>query len=265
MNKHEYINDSGVKSTIFNMDCLEAMREMPDNHFDLAIVDPPYGINAEQGTNLQTRNRFKHKEYGWDSSPPDSEYFAELNRVSVSQIIWGANHFRFSNSPNFVVWDKGKTCRSRAFSDCELAWVSPNIKGFGVSGGRVFDGSQGMVSNNGHNPPNRIHPTQKPIQLYEWILDKYATCKYCENTGQYYEDVAGDGGSRMLQPCDCDCVNEDGSVRSIRILDTHLGSGSSRIAANRLGFEFVGYELDKDYFNDHIKRFENEVAQKRLF
>lgn len=215
-------------STVYLMDCIEGMKQFPDKIFDLAVVDPPYGINAEQGTNLQTRTKFSHKEYGWDSKPPSEEYFEELERVSKNQIIWGANHFRFLPTPNFIVWDKGITCRGRAFSDCELAWGSKGIKGFGVSGGRMFDGKQGMVANNGHMGAERIHPTQKPIDLYDWIFAKYAS-----------------GGNL--------------------ILDTHLGSQSSRIAANKAGLDFIGFEIDREYFDNGNTRFKNFVSQGVLF
>lgn len=214
--------------TITNEDNMALMGRYPDQYFDLAIVDVPYGINAEQGTNLQTRTRFKDKEYGWDNKPPDESYFTELFRVSKKQIMWGANHFRFTNSPNFIIWDKGITCRSRAFSDCEMAWVSPNIKGFGISGGRMFDGKQGMVASNGHLTQNRIHPTQKPISLYKWILDKYA-------------------------------------IEGEKILDTHLGSGSIAIACHDYKFDLTACELDKDYFEDAMKRITNHTNQQKLF
>lgn len=142
----------------------------------------------------------------WDSSIPDREYFKDLFRVSVRQIIWGGNYFNLPASQYFAVWDKGETMYGRDFAECELAWVS--------SGGtRIFKKSPNQI--------NRIHPTQKPVSLYAWIMRNYA------------------------KPGD-------------KILDTHLGSGSSRIAAYRLGFDFYATEIDKEYFEAQEKRFRCE-------
>lgn len=207
---------------VFNIDCMEAMREMKDNQFDLAIVDPPYGIGAEQGTNRASRIMFKEKKLGWDASHPSAGYFQELRRISVNQIIWGANHF-ISLIPNpdsrhWVVWDKKNP--DRCFADCEMAWCS-NMDNARVWGSRRV---QELNSADG----GKIHPTQKPIALYKWLLKNYA------KEGDY-------------------------------ILDTHLGSGSSRIAAHDMGFDFTGYEIDKDYFDAANKRFENHIRQGSIF
>lgn len=212
---------------IFNIDCMEYMATQPDNAFDLAIVDPPYGI-GESGKNNKTRSRLSiAKDYkpfaGDDLEPPSIEYFSELRRISTNQVIWGANHFSdrvgFSSSC-WLVWDKlnGKN----DFADCELALTS-----FKTSVRKFTFRWAGMLQQNMKNKETRIHPTQKPIQLYQWILEKYAS------PGQ-------------------------------RILDTHLGSGSSAIAAHYFGCEFVGCELDKDYYYAAKKRFDNETRQVAL-
>ena len=216
-----------MKSEVFNMDCIEGMKQYPDNYFELAIVDPPYGIN-ESGQTNKTRGKIaKSKDYGnknWDNNSPDSLYFNELIRVSKNQIIWGANHFISKipfDSSCWIVWDKdnGET----DFADCELAWTSFK------TAVRKFDFKwQGMLQGDMKNKEFRIHPTQKPVKLYKWLLQNYAK--------------EGD-----------------------KILDTHLGSGSSRIAAYDLGFEFTGFELDKDYFEASEKRFQQHIQQLTLF
>jgi site-specific DNA-methyltransferase (adenine-specific) len=216
-----------MKNEVFNMDCIEGMKQYPDNYFELAIVDPPYGINESGQTNKTRGKLTKSKDYGnknWDISSPDKLYFDELIRVSKNQIIWGANHFISKipfDSSCWIVWDKdnGET----DFADCELAWTSFN------SAVRKFDFKwQGMLQGDMKNKELRIHPTQKPVKLYKWLLTNYAK--------------KGD-----------------------KILDTHLGSGSSRIAAYDLGFEFTGFELDKDYFEASEKRFQQHIAQLTLF
>lgn len=193
-------------SEVYNMDCMEYMKSIPDKFFDLAVVDPPYGISITK-MNMGGRNTIKPDlNKKWDSSIPDREYFKDLFRVSVRQIIWGGNYFNLPASQYFAVWDKGETMYGRDFAECELAWVS--------SGGtRIFKKSPNQI--------NRIHPTQKPVSLYAWIMRNYA------------------------KPGD-------------KILDTHLGSGSSRIAAYRLGFDFYATEIDKEYFEAQEKRFRCE-------
>lgn len=205
-----------MKSEVYNQDCLEAMREMPDKAFDLAIVDPPYGIGANQEKPHNGWQDWGIKQ--WDSAAPDSSYFVELFRVSKNQIIWGANHFieRINrNSPAWILWDKGQ--RDFSLADGELAWSSFN------RAMRIFTMSRAAALQEG-----KIHPTQKPIALYKWLLQNYAEPHWS-------------------------------------VLDTHLGSGSSRIAAYDLGFDFTGYELDADYFDAQEKRFQEHIAQPKLF
>jgi DNA (cytosine-5-)-methyltransferase len=211
-----------------NMDCMDYMRKCSDKQFNLAIVDPPYGI-GESGAKNRTRDHLaKAKDYhpifGKDKAPPDIEYFNELKRVSKNQIIWGANHFVDLipfKSPCWLVWDKdnGKA----DFADCELAYTSFN------SAVRKFTFRwNGMLQGNMKHKEGRIHPHQKPVALYKWILSHYAK--------------AGD-----------------------IILDTHLGSGSSRIAAYDMGFDFIGTEIDSEYFEEQEKRFKDHCAQGCLF
>lgn len=201
-------------------DNMEMMARYPDKYFDLAIVDPPYGINAEQGTNRASRKMFSDKVYGWDSSIPGSDYFNELRRVSIHQIIWGGNYFlnHLGNTRGFVIWDKLNP--DRCFADCEFAWSSID----GVA--RIFNTTRVQELNKKDN--GKIHPTQKPTQLYKWLLSNYAK--------------EGD-----------------------KILDTHLGSMSIAIACYDRGFELTGCELDKDYFDAGIKRVENHKKQLTIF
>ena len=205
---------------LLNIDCMEYMRTLPDKAFDLAIVDPPYGIgvNVNMGRRKGQAHSGYHKFAGMDIAPPQSDYFDELRRVSKNMIIWGANHFIDNfpfncSSPCWIVWDKGFS-ENVSFAQFELAWTTFK------SVCKKFDKSP--------NDHARIHPTQKPVKLYEWLLQNYAK--------------AGD-----------------------RILDTHLGSGSSAIAAHYGGFDFVGCELDTDYFNAAKQRFERETAQLAMF
>lgn len=202
---------------LLNIDCMEYMAGLPDKAFDLAIVDPPYGINVNHNMGRRAGNApSDYKPAVWDSMPPEKAYFDELQRVAKHSIIWGANHFieRIAKpSPCWIVWDK-LFSEDVSFASCELAYtdfdsVTKRIK---LSSARV----------------NGIHPTQKPVKLYEWLLTNYA------KPGQ-------------------------------RILDTHLGSGSSAIAAHNLGFDFVGMELDADYYAAACKRFEQHKAQGSLF
>lgn len=205
-----------MKSEVFNTDCLEAMRQMPDKAFDLAIVDVPYGI-GEDGGKFRDRLGGGHRvlpKKNWDSKSPTQEYFDELFRVSWYQIIWGANHFIdkiAKPSAGWIYWDK---LMGGDFADGELAWSNFNrpLQKF------TYCNKRGGA----------IHPTQKPVALYRWLLTNYA---------------------------------KPGNT----ILDTHLGSGSSRIAAYDLGFDFTGYELDADYFDAQEKRFANHIAQPKLF
>lgn len=210
-------------SEVFNIDCMDALREAPDNHWDLAICDPPYGIGADEQQNESAKsgrisNGGRWKEYKptqWDRNIPTAEYFNELLRVSKNQIIWGGNYYELPLS-GVVVWFKGY---NGTLPDGEFAKAS--FKTF-----RVFSLSRVDAYINCQDV--KIHPTQKPVALYKWLLTNYA------KTGQ-------------------------------KILDTHLGSGSSRIAAYDLGFDFTGYELDTDYFNAQEERFAIHCSQGKLF
>ena len=217
-------------SETYNMDCIQGMKEYPDNYFQLAIVDPPYGINIHKMNYTQSTNGgvAKRKDYSsvgdWDSNTPDAKYFIELMRVSKNQIIWGGNYFDLPLTKSWLVWDKRTEAKySNDFADCELAWNSFDKPA------KIFRWLwSGMMQQDMKNKEDRIHPTQKPVKLYEWLLMNYAN--------------AGD-----------------------KTLDTHLGSGSSRIAAHNLGFDFVGFELDKEYYENEQKRFKQVTAQQVLF
>ncbi len=209
---------------LHNIDCMIALKEIKDNEFDLAIVDPPYGINinVSMGRRKGDKKSDYHKFAGNDTSIPSAEYFIELKRVSRNQIIFGGNYMieHLQNTPCFIVWDKNN---SGNFADAELAWTSFN------TATRIFKSTwNGMLQHDMKNKEIRIHPTQKPIKLYEWLLLNYAK--------------EGD-----------------------KILDTHLGSGSIAIACHNLGYDLEGYELDKEYFEAAKKRLEQHQAQKRLF
>jgi site-specific DNA-methyltransferase (adenine-specific) len=217
------------KATIHNVDCMELLKATPDKFYDLAIVDPPYGI-GENGDRNKSRGKLatsqNYKAFaGNDLDAPNIDYFNELVRVSKNQIIWGANHFAdrlpCPKSPCWIVWDKvnGET----DFADSELAYTSfkTAVRNFRFQW-------QGMLQGDMKNKESRIHPTQKPVKLYEWLLTNYAK--------------QGD-----------------------KILDTHLGSGSHAIACNNFGFELTACELDKDYYEASIKRIQQATAQERLF
>lgn len=211
----------------YNMDCMEYMRTLPDKAFDLAVVDPPYGIGMDGGTiggSVLAKNTYFPKK-GWDKEPPQAEYFEALERVSKNQIIFGANYFMSrivkKDSSCWLVWDKDNG--SNNFADCELAYTSF------TSAVRKFRYRwQGMLQECPKNKETRIHPTQKPVALYAWIFSRYA------NPGD-------------------------------KILDTHLGSGSSRIAAYDAGLDFVGCEIDKDYFAAQEARFAAHAAQLTMW
>jgi len=202
------------------------MAEYPDKYFDLAIVDPPYGIDIAKtgqvgGGKCAVVSQYKKSE--WDNDTPSIEYFEKLRRVSKHQIIWGGNYMidYLYNTPCFIVWDKDNTGN---FADAELAWTSFK------SPTRIFKYRwNGMLQENMKAKEDRIHPTQKPVQLYKWLLKNYA------------------------KPTD-------------KILDTHLGSGSSAIAAYDFGIaEFVGCEIDADYYTAAKKRFDIHCLQTKLF
>jgi site-specific DNA-methyltransferase (adenine-specific) len=207
-----------IKSEVFNLDCIEGMKQYPDKYFELAIVDPPYGLERLQKGSLRlggTKGNYKQK-LNWDKKP-NEDYFNELFRVSKNQIIWGANNFILPPTEYFCIWDKKQTVDN--FATAEYAWVSMGLK----KPAKIF-----TYSIYQHNQTNKIHPTQKPIKLYKWILQNYTK--------------EGD-----------------------KILDTHLGSGSSRIAAYDMDFEFTGFELDKDYFDSSEKRFQQHIQQLTIF
>lgn len=220
----------------FNIDCMIAMKELPDKAFDLAVVDPPYGSGFTEGGGCKgwftkyrdderdpNWSRFgerfdRYKEGGkvisWDIAPT-REYFKELFRVSKNQIIWGGNYFQLPPTRCFLIWRKTNIPSGFSMAMAEYAWTSFN------ENAKVYECSS-------LNQEGRFHPTQKPVALYRWI----------------YSNFAKDGD---------------------KILDTHLGSGSSRIAAYEMGFDFTGYEIDEDYFKKQEERFEAYTAQISLF
>jgi|SRR5690242_19161468 len=207
---------------LLNINCMEYMKTVPDKHFDLAIVDPPYGIgvNMNAGRKKDTRSK-KRTVKKWDNEAPSAEYFKELRRVSKNQIIWGANHMIEQiviNSPGWIFWDKC-VAEGCSFSDGELAWTS-----FDQALKKAVIPYSGFIGMEGE----KFHPTTKPIKLYKWILTHYAK--------------EGD-----------------------KILDTHAGSFSIGIACHDYKFDLVGCELDKDYYNAALKRFNNHKAQQVLF
>lgn len=191
------------------------MARYPDKYFDLAIVDPPYGIGAGKMTMGSGKHSFK-KGKDWDNSIPSAEYFNELIRVSKDQIIWGGNYFDLPLNNNWIIWDKLNP--NLSFSEAELAWCSIN------KNIRIFKRYSAMEDDDG----KKQHPTQKPIKLYKWLLEKYAQ-------------------------------------REDKILDTHLGSGSIAIACHDYGFDLTACELDKEYYDAAMKRINNHVAQQKLF
>lgn len=225
--------------TITNEDNMALMARYPDNYFDLAIVDPPYGI-GEDGLKNHSRGKpvtigkskskavCKSQKYTpkqWDKNPSSKEFFNELFRVSKNQIIWGANHFienlPYQNSSCWIIWDKENG--ESDFADCEMAFTS-----FKTAVRKFTFKWNGMLQGDMKNKEKRIHPTQKPVALYKWLLDKYAK--------------QGD-----------------------KILDTHLGSGSIAIACHDYGFDLTACELDKEYYDKAMQRINNHVAQQKLF
>jgi site-specific DNA-methyltransferase (adenine-specific) len=195
---------------LLNMDCMEYMKTVPDKYFDLAVTDPPYGIDINSSGRL---GHYGGKGKKWDAQAPSDEYFSEVYRVSKNQIIWGANYFNMPPTRCFLIWDKGQP-EGVSFASHEYAWTS-------------FDKSAKCFYQRPQNADIiRIHPTQKPVKLYQWILQNYAKPEF-------------------------------------KILDTHLGSGSSAIAAHYYGIsEFVGIELDADYFKAAKNRIDSETRQQ---
>lgn len=201
---------------LFNMDCMEAMREMPDKAYDLAITDPPYGlgdrlVNGGHKKNPMEKFRKDYEAKRWDTAPT-KEYFNELRRVSKNQVIWGGNYFDLPPTRGIICWDKKQMMPT--FSRWEMGWTS-------------FDCPSKLYSKVVYDK-NRTHPTQKPVQLYKWLLQNYAK--------------EGD-----------------------KILDTHLGSGSIAIACWDLGFDLTGYEIDREYYENACLRLERHKAQGQLF
>lgn len=232
-----------MPTQLFNMDCMEYMKNCCDGFFDLAIVDPPYGRGEHGGTNRThmvkqkdgSKNLCKdggYKKKDWDKEPPGTDYFAELSRVSRHQIIWGFNYYQYPLTGGVIVWDKFNDGSDQ--SGCELAYNSLNqrvdivrymwrgmMQGISIDEGHLQQGNKKLNE-------KRIHPTQKPVKLYRWLLETYAK-----------DDM--------------------------KILDTHLGSGSSAIAAHYFGCDFIGLEIDKEYFEAAQKRFKKSTAQLVLF
>ena len=218
--------------TFENRNCMEAMKEFPDKFFDLAIVDPVYGDVTKGGYMTHNKGQYigtgaaRQKGYHaslWQQEKTPPAYFKELMRVSKNQIVWGGNYFasELPSSQCWVVWDKQHP-EKITFADGELAWTSFN------SATRIFRFMwNGMLQGDMKNKEDRIHPTQKPVALYEWLLDKFA---------------------------------EKGD----KILDTHVGSASSLIACYNMGFDVWGYEIDEEYFRLATERIEAVQAQIRM-
>lgn len=220
--------------TITNEDNMELMSRFPDKHFDLAIVDPPYGIDVASDKRANTQHgkaAAKSKEYGkkdWDKETPHDDYYKELKRVSKNQIIWGANHLGLMEpSPCWIVWDKQNG--NNGYADCELAYAS-----FPSAVRMISIRWHGMLQHDMKNKEERIHPTQKPVKLYEWLLMNYAK--------------KGD-----------------------KILDTHLGSGSIALAVHncnereQMNLSLTACELDKEYYEAALKRLNNHTQQTTIF
>ena len=213
--------------TLWNCDCMDGMKKIQDKYFDLAIVDPPYGINASnysRGGTKRGKSKARCAIYtkkDWDKSTPDQSYFNELFRISKNQIIWGANYFieKIQRSSNcWIVWDKDNG--ENRYADCELAWTN-----FSTAVRKYRYRWHGMFQENMKNKEDRIHPTQKPVALYRWILEKYAK--------------KGD-----------------------RIIDTHVGSASSFLACIQYGCEITGFEIDEEYYNNACERISKAVAEE---
>lgn len=199
------INEHHVgNSHVYQADCMDLLKQTPDKYYDLCICDPPYGIGISSNPVRQ-----QHKKKEWDSEIPNQEYFEQLFRVSRNQIIWGGNYFHLPASQGFLIWDK-KQPEDFSLAMCEFAWSS-------------LQTPAKMWRYSVLTERDKIHPTQKPIALYNWILERYG------------------------KP-------------NNKILDTHLGSQSSRIAAYKKGFDFWGFEIDKDYFEQGNERFEKSIA-----
>ena len=220
----------------YNMDCMEGMKEFPDKYFELDIVDPPYFSGPElreyYGSAISPIGVKRYYEPSEQWNIPDERYFKELKRVSKNQIVWGCNYYNYYFGPGRIVWDKCN--QGNSFSDCEIAYCSmqKSTRIFRYMWNGMFQGksmTEGTIQQ-GNKKLNekRIHPTQKPIALYKWLLSKYA------------------------KPGD-------------KILDTHVGSASSLIACYDMGFDYVGFEIDKGYYEAALKRLNEHMAQISLF
>ena len=196
--------DFGGLISLYNEDCLQALKRYDDNAFDVAIVDPPYGIGISSNPFRQ-----KHEKCDWDNAIPNKQYFDELMRVSKNQIIWGGNYFDLPPSQGFIIWDK-KQPQDFSSAMCEMAWMSFQKPA------KIF--RKHVVT----AEPNKIHPTQKPVDLYKWLLTHY--------------------------------TNENDLI-----LDTHLGSGSIAIACWELKRKLVGFEINKGYYDNACKRLEDKT------
>lgn len=211
-----------MESKVFNMDCIEGMKQYPDNYFDLAVVDPPYGVGETWKKNKHSKFA-KHNSSYKNNSIPDQSYFIELFRVSKHQIIWGANYYiNYLPADNhWICWDKHRDFKTQHASEGELAWHSFNIPIRIIK--KMWNGACVCEKRSG------IHPHEKPVGLYDWI----------------YKNYLPNGG---------------------KVIDTHLGSGSNRIAAHKAGnIDFTGYEIDKDYFDAADKRYQDFIKQLTLF
>ena len=206
---------------ITNEDNMELMARYEDNHFDLAIVDPPYGINAAKGVGKYSQQKYGKDNKTWDDQTPTKEYFTELFRVSKHQIVCGANYFveHLYSTKSFICWVKNNPAPT--FAQAEYLWTSTDING------KVYDSGKQIIHQI-QRDGGSIHPTQKPVCLYEWLLINYAK--------------EGD-----------------------KILDTHLGSGSIALACHNLGYDLTACELDKEYYDAAIKRIDQHKAQIRMF
>ena len=205
------------KITITNEDNMQLMARYPDNYFELAIVDPPYGIGAENHGGKKENGWKQWDKKNWDNEIPNQNYFNELKRVSKNQIVWGGNYMTEFLPPSmgWIIWDKGQ--RDFSLADGEMAWTSFN------KAMRIWEYARAKTISD-----NKIHPTQKPVALYKWLLDKY-------------------------------------SKQGDKILDTHLGSGSIAIACHDYGFELTACELDSEYYEKAIQRIKNHTSQQSLF
>ena len=206
------------KITLLHCDCMEYMKDIPDNHFSLGILDPPYQNNDAIGISNGKSHSAKRTNYHqFENIAPSQEYFNEVYRICKKWIIWGGNYFGLKGGA--IVWNKHGT----AFGEGEIAICNTHHSV------RFFDFTwNGMIQENMKNKEDRFHPTQKPVQLYKWLLKNYAT-------------------------------------PDMKIIDTHLGSGSSAIAAHDFGCEFVGMEIDEEYFDSAVKRFDMETRQQKMF